>query len=72
MKDANECEPPPFTLRGLELAPPGLPINCQAESSAPTLQHCRANGGQVSRHLGMTGKSTANTLPNSIKMKREC
>jgi hypothetical protein len=49
MKDANECENPPFTLRGfergLELAPRGPPINCQAESSAPTLQHCRANGG---------------------------
>jgi hypothetical protein len=49
MKDANECEKLPFTLRdfrrGLELASPGLPINSQAESSAPTLQHCRANGG---------------------------
>jgi hypothetical protein len=49
MKDANECETPPFTLRGfgrgLELAPPGLPTNSLAESSAPTLRHCRTNGG---------------------------
>ena len=49
MKDANECATPPFTLRGfgqgLELAPRDLPINCQAESSAPTLQPCRANEG---------------------------
>src|SRR2546421_12116637 len=29
----------------LSLPPPGLPINCQAESSAPTLRSCRANGG---------------------------
>jgi hypothetical protein len=40
---------PTFALggfgRGLELVPPSLPINRQAESSAPVLQRCRANGG---------------------------
>src|SRR5947209_19561951 len=46
MKDANKYETPTFALRrGLEHCLPGLPINRQAESSAPTLQLCRVDGG---------------------------
>jgi hypothetical protein len=49
MKDANKYENPTFALggfgRGLEIGPSGLSISRQAESSAPTLQRCRANGG---------------------------
>jgi hypothetical protein len=46
MKDANKYETPTFALGGgFELGPPGLPINHQADSSAPTLQRCCANGG---------------------------
>jgi hypothetical protein len=49
MEDANTDETATFAVRGfgrgLELAPLGLPVNGQAESSAPTLQHCCVNGG---------------------------
>src|SRR3984885_7023631 len=49
MKDANKYETPTFALGGfgggLEVGLPGLPINRQAEPSAPTFQRCCANGG---------------------------